>query len=432
MVIHAVVNRVLGLLVAGTVAAGSLQAQDRDSTCHPVLVKRPNLASEPVAGACRQLAQSLLEPEIEALWKPAGRVVVQTAPRDVQSTSGGNAAPAGSPAQAAAVPSIQPTAFASANIAAIAQDSGSNAIAAIAINPATLFSSVTDPKELARLSRLVDLTFFFPVDGADANDDGRLDYAGARLRLNLTAGSQANPLNARGDELMRSLTEEANDQTVRLEHLLNTTPTFEACVEALTASPVSTAKVEEACGGSLTLTPGAAYEQLHRLMGEARERADAQYLGLDLRVDTGDPTFGAVENAAGTSIVAGLGYGKRLAPSLTATSGGVRGRLGVRYVSLRDTTLTDWQVDGGLALEFSRVMETQRLEFSAGFEFRYSGKEDAREILRTRYVEFRTGLVVPLAGSTGLSVAFSTPLVGEISPTLSLNMNWQQLLAASR
>lgn len=432
MVVHAALSRIAALLAVGTLFAGSLQAQGRDATCHRVLVTLPNLASEPVEGACRQLAAAFMDKPIAALWRASDRPEVEVAPRDIQSSSGGNAAPAGSPAQATAVPSIQPTAFASANLAAIAQDSGSNTIAAIAINPATIFSSTTDPAELARLSRLVDLTLFFPVDGADANDDGKLDYAGARLRLNLTAGSQAKPLGTRGAALIDSLTASSNDLIVRLEDLLQSTPTFDACLNVLDADAPSAAQVEVACGAPLVVTPdAAAYEEVHRLMGEARERADAQYLGLDLRVDTGDPTFGAVDNAAGTSVVAGIGYGKRLAPSLTATSGGVRGRFGVRYVSLRDTTLTDWQVDGGLALEFSRVMETQRLEFSAGVEFRYSGAEDAREILRTRYLEFRTGLVIPLAGSTGFSVAFSTPLIGEISPTLSLNLNWQQLLAAA-
>src|SRR6185369_6840517 len=123
-------------------------------------------------------------------------------PRDVQSTVAGNAAPAGTPAQTSAVPTIQPTALASATVAAVTQDSGSNAITSVSLNPLMLFSSTTDPDEIARITRLLDITVFFPAGGPDDNKDGRLDYAGARIRVNLTATSQSDALCRYQDQLV--------------------------------------------------------------------------------------------------------------------------------------------------------------------------------------------------------------------------------------
>jgi hypothetical protein len=150
---------------------------------------------------------------------------------------------------------------------------------------------------------------------------------------------------------------------------------------------------------------------------------------LDIRFDVGDPTFGKVRNARATSVLGGLAFGRRFDPTASRATAGVRGRLAARYVNLSDTTLVDWQLDGGLALEASRLIDTQRLEISAGVEFRYSGKHESTDILRTRYAELKAGIVVPILGATSIALTGSAPLVGDISPTLSVSMNWQQLLA---
>ncbi len=156
------------------------------------------------------------------------------------------------------------------------------------------------------------------------------------------------------------------------------------------------------------------------------------YLGLDIRFDVGDQSLGKIENAAATALQAGVGFGRRFNPTSTGASTGMRGRIAARYVSLRDTSLTDWQVDGGISIESARVIEAQRIELSLGIEFRYSGNRDAEEILRTRFAEARAGLFVPIAGTTGIGMSISAPLMGKISPTLSVSANWQQLLDAIR
>ena len=46
--------------------------------------------------------------------------------------------------------------------------------------------------------------------------------------------------------------------------------------------------------------------QLRQELARIRRAADANYFGADIRMDFGDPTLGAVENARGRSFFAGL------------------------------------------------------------------------------------------------------------------------------
>ncbi len=270
---------------------------------------------------------------------------------------------------------------------------------------------------------------FFPVSGLDKNKDGRLDYVGVRARVNLTAGSQVGAL---FDELRHTFREVVRAEGALVDSLaivLARAPDVSGCATALTAARGGAATAGESCG--TTFAPGletAAYDHLRDLTRRAREQADAKYFGLDLRLDVGDPTLGAVPGASGTSLLAGIGFGRRFGPPDGATAG-MRGRLGVRYVALDDTNVTDFAVDGGVAFEATRPLETQRLDLSAGVEFRFSGARAMAQPLQTRFLVVRGSLTVPLADATSLSVSFSAPLVGSVSPTLSINANWHLLLA---
>jgi hypothetical protein len=409
------------------VAAGQ---RDNTSRCRAALIAR-RVADSVIHDPCFDLAGLIvLEAGDQALLgRRAGALPASgVAPRDVQSTGGAIAAPSGSPAQSSAVPTVQPTPLASATVAAVAQDSGSSAITAVSINPAMLFSSTEDPAKAALLSRLLDVTVFFPVNDLDQNDDGRLDYGGIRVRVNLTAPAQTGGF----ERKFRDLVQSELGLATQIEVALRSTADPAACADRLQEAGADLSAVEAACATRLVpQLDEAKYLELRHAAARAREEADAKYFGLDLRFDTGDPTLGKVRHAAGTAIVAGLGFGRRFSPSSTGATAGLRGRLGARYVNLRDTTLVDWQLDGGVGIEASRLIESQRLELSAGFEFRFSGNRTAAEILRTRYAEFRAGISVPLAGSASIAVSVSAPLMGEISPTLSVGGNWQQLLAAA-
>jgi hypothetical protein len=407
-----------------TAGAESVAAQQQNNArCRAVLLDREFITSnDSVADPCFVLANAIVTDLSAKAWLEQ---------RDMQSSGSGSAAPAGTPAQAGAVPTIQPTPLASATLAAVAQDSGANVITAVSINPAMLFSSTTDPDEVARLSRLLDLTVFFPVDRLDSDGDGRLDYGGARIRVNLTASSQASALQRNVRQRLTAIVRNELLMANAVADVLRTAPDPQACAVDLTREEAAAADILATCGADVSRhVDDAAHAALRRAAAAAREEADARYVGLDLRFDSGDPSLGRIRNAAATALQGGVGFGRRFNPVAIGASAGIRGRLGVRYVTMRDTTLSDWQLDGGLALETARLMESQRLELSAGFEFRYSGNREASDILRTRYAEFRAGVVVPIAGSTGIAMSMSVPLMGDVSPVLSLSGNWQQLLAA--
>jgi hypothetical protein len=67
--------------------------------------------------------------------------------------------------------------------------------------------------------------------------------------------------------------------------------------------------------------------------------------------------------------------------------------------------------------------------YSLGAEFRVSdpsrGKDDE---FQTNYILLRGSLSVPITASNNLSVGFGLPLVGDVSPTMSINGNWGLLL----
>lgn len=415
------------VLSAATLLAGArtVSAQTpNDLRCTSALIERgiPAARISP-ANPCHDLAVAIQSDLSAKAWLE---------PRDVQSSGSGSAAPAGTPAQTSAVPTIQPVSFAAATLAAVAQDSGSGTIAAISLNPAMLVSGTTDPEVIARLSRLLDLTVFLPVAGLDADEDGRIDYGGARMRVNLTTAAQASRLQRRVRERFGAIVQNELAMVNTIAATLRAAPDAAACAVRLTEVEAATSDIEAACGARVSLQVDAAiYEQLREAALLAREEADARYLGLDLRVDVGDPGLGSARHAYGTALLAGVAFGRRFDPTAQQASTGVRGRLGVRHVSLRDTSLVDWQLDGGIGLELARLMADQRLEITAGVEFRYSGEEASAEVLRTRYAELRAGVSVPLGGGLSIGMALGTPLTGDISRTLSISGNWQQLLAAA-
>ena len=191
------------------------------------------------------------------------------------------------------------------------------------------------------------------------------------------------------------------------------------------------AEIAAQCGtAALPKLDGVGYAGFREMMADVRAEADAKYLGVDLRFDFGDPTLGDVENARATSIDGGLAWGRRfLGTDPTAASLGLKARAGVRYTHLDDLDETSYAFDGVFGVEGRRPLEQgQAIEASAGFEFRYGGDEDAQEELQTNFTVFRAAVAVPVAGTTGLTLAVTAPIDGPISPAFSVNFDWGLLL----
>jgi len=180
------------------------------------------------------------------------RLFYRLTPRDVQGEVT-SAATAGSLAQSEPVPGIQPLGVAGASIAAVGADSGAKAIVAVTVNPAIFFTSPGNTGEIARASRIADLTLLFPVDDLDRNEDGKVDYFGARLRPNFTGSKAGRALLAKAGEALLKTVQEETNLTHRLDTLLGQAPLIGDCYDALLATRQDKARIAEQCGSQLTM-----------------------------------------------------------------------------------------------------------------------------------------------------------------------------------
>jgi hypothetical protein len=409
------------LLVAGPEAAAQVDSvrAKADRACDEVIMAK---GLEGEGGGCLVLAGSMVDTLTSLRYGPA--------PRDVQSDATG-AATAGSLAQSEPVPGVQPLGVGGASIAAVGSDSGAKAIVALTVNPAIFFASLNDTEEAARATRIADLTVLFPVDDLDRDEDGRVDYFGARLRLNFTGARAGSEVLERAGAALLQLAQKETDLALKLDTVLASAPNAGNCYDALLAEEIDDALVASQCGTPFAIeVDDQRYESFRRQMADVRAEADSRYFGLDLRFDFGDPTLGAVANARATSIDAGLAWGRRfLGADPMGPSLGLKARGGARYTHLDDIEETSYAFDGAIGVEGRRPLERgQAITASAGFELRYGGADAVEDELQTNFTVFRAALAVPLAGMTGITVAVTAPIDGPISPALSVNFDWGLLL----
>jgi len=412
-----------GLILLGIASEAAAQvtrtAEAADSACTEVITAKE---LEGGGEGCLVLAGHMVDSLTQLLYAPA--------PRDVQSDVTG-AATAGSLAQSEPVPGVQPLGVGGASVAAVGSDSGAKAIVALTVNPAIFFTSLDKTEEIARVSRIADLTVLFPVDDLDRDKDGRVDYFGSRLRLNFTGSKAGGAVLKKVGEELQKLVGEETDLAFAIEKLLASAPNVGNCYDALLAEEANKARIAGQCGTQFAVEiDEKRYESFRQRMADARAEADSKYFGLDLRFDFGDPTLGAVDNARATSIDAGLAWGRQfLGADPSGPSLGLKARGGARYTHLTDIEETSYAFDGAFGLEGRRPLEQgQVITTSAGLEFRYGGEDATEDELQTNYTVFRAALAVPLAGMTGLTVAVAAPIDGPISPALSVNFNWGLLL----
>jgi hypothetical protein len=397
------------------------QAQERSSADSDSLCAQVARTHRIPGASCRSLATEIVTRRTAQFYAPD--------PRDVQNR-GPRASLAGSPAQADAVPGVEPLAVSGASIALAGTDSGSRAVAAIGLNPAVLFVSPGDANAMATASRIADLSLLIPLDDLDRNRDGTVDYVGIRLRLNLTGAPAGRSVREAGRAFLRAVQGEA-DRVNRVLEALRRSGNLAACANGLLDPKSSTAALTRRCDGPVDLAadPGL-YREMREQVARARREADARYLGLDLRADFGDPTLSGVVPPKTTALTAGLGFGRRVLPLRDdGTSAGFRGRAGLRYTTLPAPGPTSFGFDGAVGFELARPLdEDNLLTLSAGLELRYGGDAARETELQTNYTMFRFALSLPVAGGTGLAVGLSVPLDGTVSPALTVNFNWSLLL----
>ena len=404
-----------GLFLFGIAASVPAAAQERsaaesDSACAAVL------RTERLPGAsCRALATAIVTRVTARFYAPD--------PRDVQNP-GPHASLAGSAAQVEAVPGVQPVAVTGVSIAAVGTDSGARSVAAITLNPAVLFVAPGDAPAMAAASRIADVTLLVPLDDLDRDQDGRIDYVGARLRLNLTGAGSGRRVREAGEAFLRTVEGEA-ELVNRVIEALRRSSSVASCANSLLDGRATAGSIGRRCNGpvELALDPELYREMKERIV-RARREADSRYLGLEVRADFGDPTLTGAIAGRTTALHGGVAFGRRLVPlDDGGTAVGVRGRAGARYTDLPGPAKASFGFDGGVGLEVVRPLnDDDMITVSSGLEFRYGGEENRD------FTVFRFGLGVPIAGGADVAVALSLPLDGEVTSSFTVGLNWRMLL----
>ena len=419
------------------VTAPVVAAQNNHDTCLEILKERaPSsvVATVVPKQACNALAGFIFG-ELTDPNEIASRAL---APRDLQNRGSQQAAAAGTPAQGHALPSVQPAGVAAGTIAAIGTTAGQAGLAALSVNPTLFFLADRASEQLAKWSRFADVTVLIPITGTDGGDSGvdaqgQFRYMGARVRLNITGLPTGSQLWDGATKALASWVANAAPQVAELNSVLSRLMASDVrrCTEALLGRD-TVENVRADCGGTFSgfvLDEGAAIG-LRRELAEIRREADARYVGVDLRVDVGDPTLGDVENARGRYLFAGVSAGRRFA-SFGAADLGVRGRLGLRHATLESGGVSEVAADGGVGLELSRVLDDQKaLTISGGVEFRAGNAADENsDRLRTDFAALRASVLSPVGSGNSVSINLSRPIRGNVPSAVSVNFNWGLLLS---
>lgn len=396
-----------------------------------------------LATAIRARITSSLDSAAQASRQSARDILNERlTPRDFQIPHGQVGHNAGLPTQGGSAPSIQSVGLAGGNLASVGTERGTRTLATAALNPASLFGGPDDQTDRSdsnegdslsvALSNHGDVTVIVPVQ--DIEEEEAVDYLGLRTRVNVTSLVQGVESFEDVEEQWLSTLRSAGDITSRIYTALTQADDVAACAEALLRVPdTGIEATNPACNTrfeALSLTQHD-FATLRDLTRNALAEADEEYFGLDVRLDVGDPTFGAVDSARGTRLFTGLAWGHRYGPARSARTE-IRLHGGVRYVDLNAADTAIFTAEGGLDLGFSKRVDKQRLQGSVGLSFSAGDVQDGFEAAaETNHLRARMSLDVPVGRNYGLSINFATPLTGDATTTLSVTTSWHLLLPGS-
>ncbi|MBC14481.1 MAG: hypothetical protein CMM85_16130 [Rhodothermaceae bacterium] len=343
-------------------------------------------------------------------------------PRDVQPARGASGGGSGSIGQTDALAGLGIEPLVGGSLSAVGTEDGAGALATLTINPLVLTGPLDNVDRLAAQTRQFDLSLVIPVDDADRNDDGRVDYIGLRGRYNVIGAAGAKVVLDELREAYRGaldgLAVSTDSLAARITRALLASDDPTACAEHLLAAD------GQGCSAEFTRTPAYLYERLDAAAADVREEVDRQYLGLDLRMDYGDPTLGTTPGADGFVLGALLAGGQSFGEGGFAPS--LRGHVGAIY-TVRDTMDTPrLALDAALGLAFSRVYALQRIDVQVGLQGQVgvSGPDTGLDADRDRLL-LSSSVNVPITGTQSASVRLALPLVGGGAvPLLSIGGNW--------
>jgi len=389
-----------------------------------------------------------------------------------------SAGPQGSPVQTEAVPSSIPVAQSGVNAGVAGTPTGMRLVTSVALNPAglvTTSASTTDPgaqKAGTLAARIADLSVVLPIDTTGNRKPtsgalGSFDFVGVRLRLNalpffqddlygqarkISEMSFAKALAAEGsasDSIASLLS--SFDPSGCAQAIAMGAPTPRQCsspqpadfARQIAAAARCADAIESAVQDQIVAQCGKPIPQLdaerttelalYNALQFRRDQHDADYVGLDIRYDYGDPTFSNDPAARGNYLLAGAAAGHRFLGGGATDSArrffGVRARLGWSYASLTQSGSTNNSVDYAGGLEIGTITDFKVLKLSAGVEGRQTSGTPAATV-DTNFIDTKIGVEIPLANGAKLGAVLSIPVNGNHVTTLGVSANWNALLGA--
>lgn len=444
------------LFLAGGFLPAHAQNEEQSKACRKAYLASGfpagSLTEEPCAdlraAIRRSIGDDLDAAALETRQSASQALEERLTPRDFQIPQGQVGNDAGTPTQGGSAPSIQSVALAGGNLAAAGTENGTRTLATAVLNPASLFGApasrldnASDEKDslTVALSNLGDVTFIAPIE--DIEREGALDYLGVRARVNVTSLVQGTESFQKVEKQWLNTLRSSGDLARQISSAINSvldeqadSATVATCTQALLQVPeMGIQAANAACNAeleSLSLTQED-FARLRTLTEEALAEADEEYFGLDLRLDLGDPTLGVADSARGTRLYTGVAWGHRYGEATSARTT-IRLNGGVRFIDLDVMDEAVFAAEGGFDLAFSKIVEKQRLQGSAGLSFSAGNVGEAFErAAETNCLRGQLSVSVPLAQNFGLSINFTTPIIGDVGTTLSVKTNWHLLLPGS-
>lgn len=379
----------------------------------------------------RSLEDALSQRRLDAL-NPAPAVraaaVDAVSPRGLQPARGAAGGAAGSAGQSDAVPGLSTEPLIGGAVSAVGTSQGTGALAAFSLNPLVLTGDLGGSRQLAQAARTVDLSVLVPIDDADRDEDGRLDYIGVRGRVNLLGRRNgARVYDSLLEEYVDALGDafqEADVTSDRIGSLLTQAEDREGCAREILSG------IATGCGQALVdgvdLLTSDVVRRLDVAAAKVREAADESYFGLDARFDYGDPTLGAMPEADGVAFTALVATGRDIGLATPGLGAALRAHLGVYFADRDSLDAQRFALDGAAGIGFTQLYGLQSIEGQVGIEGRLGlSGETVADVLDGDHLTLNASLNVPVTEQQSASVRFSLPLLGtSMAPVLSVSGNW--------
>lgn len=350
-------------------------------------------------------------------------------PRHVEPRPASTAGDRGIPGQTQAVNSLHTVGLAGAALSLVTVEEGSRALTAITLNPWGIATQNHAP-DFTRASRFADVTFLIPfvLDDQLSSTQGSLDFFGVRARFNFVGISEGQRLLEEVRAAFDGVLVARGDYIDLLTKVLRTADARRTAGECWVALREDEAAVRGACGADspTRIQVERARGLLESTLRGVRRRAErrAWYFGLDLAADIGSGISATTGTTTeGFALDAALAAGVHVSRNLE-----LRGRLGLHTFS-PDQGRTDFAIEGSAGLAFEPDLAGQKLSFSLGLQGRYDVDEGEGRRLQPSFVEFRSGLSVPIVRGAAIEVAAAMPVSeGDDSPKLTVALDWNVLL----